>query len=379
MSSSRAFLQMREVTVEAVETKAGLRAFLRFPERLYRYDPLWVAPLLRDQRALLSPTNPFFAHAEIRLFLAQRGQEIVGRVAAIVDQMHIERWGERAGFFGFFESLPEKEVVSALLEAARAWLHGMGMTVIRGPVSLSTNHECGLLVEGFGQPPRLLMPYNPPYYASLLEGVGFIGVKDLLSYDLDLSQALPERLSVLARTAEVKGVRVRGFNLKALREEAQVMRALYNSSWQQNWGFVPMSEAEAAFMAARLRPLLASELALVAEWRALPVGFALSLPDYNPALRLLRGRTTPWGMLRFLWQRRSLNEMRVLALGILPGYRRRGIDALLIRETVEGGRQRGYRRAELSWILEENTVMRRTVEQLGGKVAKRYRLYEASL
>ena len=370
---------MREVAVEVVETKAGLRAFLRFPERVYQYDPLWVAPLLRDQSALLSPTNPFFAHAEIRLFLARRGREIVGRVAAIVDQLHIEHWRERAGFFGFFESLPEEEVVGALLDATRTWLSGRGMTVIRGPVSPSTNHECGLLVDGFGQPPRLLMPYNPPYYASLLEGVGFIGVKDLLSYDFDLSQALPERLSVLARTAEAKGARVRGFNLKALREEAQVMRSLYNSAWQQNWGFVPMGEAEAAFMAARLRPLLAPELALIAEWGGKPVGFALSLPDYNPALRLLRGCATPWGMLRFLWRRRSLDEMRVLALGILPDYRRRGIDALLIRETFQGGRRRGYRRAELSWILEENTLMRRTVEQLGSKVAKRYRLYEASL
>jgi len=379
VSSSRTILQMREVTVEAVETKAGVRAFLRFPERVYQYDPLWVAPLLRDQSALLSPTNPFFAHAEIRLFLARRGREIVGRVAAIVDQMHIERWGERAGFFGFFESLPEKEVVKALLEAARAWLHGRGMATIRGPVSLSTNHECGLLIEGFGQPPRLLMPHNPPYYASLLEGAGFIQVKDLLSYDFDLPQVLPERFSVLARHAEAKGARVRCLDLKAFREEAQVIRVLYNGSWQQNWGFLPMSEAEAAFMAARLRPLLAPDLALIAEWGAKPVGFALSLPDYNPALRLLRGHTTPWGMLRFLWQRRLLDEIRVLALGILPDYRRRGIDALLIRETFEEARRRGYRRAELSWILEENTVMRRTVEQLGGRVAKRYRLYEASL
>jgi GNAT superfamily N-acetyltransferase len=293
--------------------------------------------------------------------------------------MHIERWEERAGFFGFFESLPEKEVVRALLEAARAWLHGRGMAIIRGPVSPSTNHECGLLVEGFGQPPRLLMPYNPPSYASLVEGVGFVQVKDLLSYDFDLSQALPERLSVLARDAEAKGARVRCLDLKAFPEEAQVMRMLFNSSWRQNWGFVPMSEAEAAFMATRLRLLLAPDLALIAEWGAKPVGFALSLPDYNPALRLLRGHTTPWGMLRFLWRRRSLDEMRVLALGILPDYRRRGIDALLIQETVERARRRGYRRAELSWILEENTVMRRTVEQLGGRVAKRYRLYEAAV
>ena len=368
---------MGAITVEAVEGRGGLRAFLRFPERLYRDDPLWVAPMRRDQRALLSPASPLFTHAEARLLLARRGGDIVGRVAAIVDHRHLKRWGERAGFFGFFESLPDGEVAEALLDAARAWLRARGMAILRGPVNPSTNDECGVLVEGFGRPPRLLMPYNPPYYPALLEGAGLRPARDLLSYDADLPAELPERVARVARAAEAQGARVRALDPRALREEAQEIRALFNAAWRENWGFVPMSPAEAAFMAARLRPLLVPDLALIAECGGRPVGFVLSLPDYNPALRLLRGRATPWGLIRFLWRRRSLDEMRVLALGILPEHRRRGIDALLLRATFEAARRRGYRRAELSWVLEDNAVMRRTAERWGGRVVKRYRLYEA--
>lgn len=368
---------MGAITVEAVGTRGGLRAFLRFPERLYRYDPHWVAPLLRDQRALLSPANPFFAHAEASLFLARRNGDIVGRVVTIVDHRHLERWGERVGFFGFFESLLDSEVAGALLGATRAWLRARGIAILRGPVSLSTNHECGLLVEGFGRPPRLLMPYNPPYYSALLEGAGLSRVKDLLSYDADLPEAFPEGVAVVARVAEARGARVRALDPAALREEAKVIQGLYNGAWSENWGFVPMSKAEAVFMVDRLRPLLVPELVLIAECGSRPVGFALSLPDYNPALRLLRGRATPWGILRFLRRRRSLDEIRVLALGVIPGYRRRGIDALLLRATFEAARRRGYRRAELSWILEDNALVRRAIERLGARVVKRYRLYEA--
>lgn len=370
---------MGAVAVEAVTSESGLSAFIRFPERLYRKNPLWVAPLRRDQMALLSPSNPFFAHAEAQLLLARRSAEVVGRLAVISDRRHLEQWGEQVGLFGFFESIHDVEVARALLDMARAWLRSRGMAIIRGPVSPSTNHECGLLVEGFDRPPRVLMPYNMPFYAALLEGAGLKAVKELLSYDVDLPEVLPEWLARLARAAEGRGISVRPLNAKALQQEAQLIRELYNAAWSENWGFVPMSEAEAAFMACRLRHFLIPDLALIAEWKAKPVGFVLSLPDYNPALSLLQGRITPWGILRFLWRRRSLNEMRVMAMGILPGYRKRGIDALLIRATIEQARRRGYRRAEPSWILEDNALMRRTIERLGGKVVKRYRLYEESL
>lgn len=370
---------MGAVAVEAVASRGGLSAFVRFPERLYQKNPLWVAPLRGDHRALLSPSNPFFMHAEVRLLLARRSAEVVGRLAVILDHQHLERWGEKVGFFGFFESIHDVDVARALLDAARAWLRPRGMAIIRGPVSPSANHECGLLVEGFDAPPRVLMPYNMPYYPALLERAGFKAVKELVSYDIDLPEAFPERLAPVARAAEERGIRVRPFNPRALQQEAQVIRLLYNAAWNENWGFVPMSEAEAAFMARRLRHFLVPEFALIAEWQGQPVGFVLSLPDYTPALSRLQGRITPWGIVRFLWRRRSLDEIRVMAMGVLPGYRKRGIDALLIRATFEEARRRRYQRAELSWVLEDNALMRRTIERLGGKVAKRYRLYESSV
>jgi len=365
------------ITVQAVGSRKSLRAFLSFPERLYREDPLWVAPIRRDQLALLSPTNPFFAHAKAQLLLAWQDGKVVGRIAAIVDNRYLEEWKEHVGFFGFFESLPEAGVATALLDSARAWLRARGMARLRGPVNPSINHECGLLVEGFSHPPRILMPYNPPYYSALLEEAGLRRAKDLLSYDLDLADELPDRFHQITQAVERRGARVRALNPKAFREEVGLITKLYNAAWQKNWGFVPVTEEEAALIASRLRPFLVSELALIAEWEGVPVGFALSLPDYNPALRLLRGRATPWGLLRFHFRQRTLDEMRVLAFGVLPEQRKRGIDALLLLATHEAASRHGYRRAELSWILEDNVLMRRTVERLGGRLAKRYRLYEA--
>lgn len=370
---------MRTLTVEAVEDRRGLRAFIRFPETLYRDDPCWVPPLRGDERARLSASNPLFAHAEARLFVARRGGEVMGRVAAIVERWHLERWRDGAGFFGFFEAVADDDVAGSLFEAARGWLRARGLAVMRGPVSPSTHDECGLLTEGFEHPPRILMPYNPPYYPALLERAGLQPVHELLSYEVEVPPVLPERVSVVARAAEARGVRIRSLDRGRLASEAEVFRSVYNAAWSENWGFVSMSQSETAWMASRLRPVLVPELALFAEWDSRPVGFLLCLPDLNPALRLLRGRVTPWGLLRFFWRRRSVDALRLLALGVLPEYRRRGIEALLFREAFGAMRRLGYRRAELGWILEENAVTRRAAERWGARVVKRYRIYEGPL
>jgi GNAT superfamily N-acetyltransferase len=370
---------MGALTVEAVADRRGLRAFIRFPEVLYRADPRWIPPLRRDERARLSASNPLFAHAEARLFLARRDGEVVGRVAAILERRHLDRWRDGAGFFGFFEAVADEQVAAALFEPARAWLRARGLTVMRGPVNPSAHDECGLLTEGFDRPPRILMPYNPPYYPALLEGVGLRPVRELLSYEVDTPAALPEPVSTVARAAERRGVRIRPLEPRRLAAEAEVIRRLYNAAWSENWGFVPMSEGEVAAMASRLRPVLVPELALFAEWDSRPVGFVLCLPDVNPALRLLKGRVTPWGLVRFRRRARSLDELRLLTLGVLPEYRRRGVEALLLRETLGAIRRLGYRRVELGWILEENRVTRRLAERWGARVVKRYRMYEGPL
>jgi GNAT superfamily N-acetyltransferase len=224
-----------------------------------------------------------------------------------------------------------------------------------------------------------MMPYNPSYYPTLLERAGLRPVRELLSYELDVPPALPEAISRVVNAASGRGVRVRSLDPSRLSAEAEAFRSIYNAAWSKNWGFVPMSESEAAWMASHLRPVLVPELALVAEWDGRPVGLFLCLPDLNPALRLLRGRVTPLGLLRFLLRRRGADELRVILLGVLPQFRRRGIEALLLQEAFGAIRRLGYRRAELGWIDEENAVTRRAAERWGARVVKRYRMYEAAL
>ena len=366
-------------TIQAVEDERALRAFLRFPERLYHNDPCWVPPLRRDERARLSPSNPFFTHAEVGLFLARQGDEVLGRVGAIVDRWHLERWKDGAGFFGFFEAVADDGIAGSLLAAAREWLRDQGVRVMRGPFSPSTHDECGLLVEGFQQPPRILMTYNPPYYAGLLERAGLRAIHELLTYDMNVPPTLPDKIERLARAVEERGVRVRRLDRARMTAETEVFRTIYNAAWAENWGFVPMGEGEAAEMASRLRQIVVPELALFAEWDGRPVAFLLLLPDLNPAIRLLKGRVTPWGLVRFLWKQRRLEEVRLLVLGVLPEYRRRGIEALLLREAYGSVRRLGFRRVEIGWVLEDNKVTRQATERWGAWVAKRYRIYEGAV
>lgn len=368
---------MDTLAVNAVEDRRGLRAFLRFAESLYRDDPRWVPPLRRDERARLSPSNPFFAHAEAQLFLASRGREVVGRVAAIVDRWHLERWKDGAGFFGFFESVADEAVAGALFAAVREWLRGKGLVSMRGPFNPSTHDVCAVLTEGFQYPPRIMMPYNPPYYPALLEQAGLRPIHELLSYEVDVPSVLPQGIGRVAAGASARGARIRSLDPARLAAEAESFRRIYNAAWAENWGFVAMSEAEMAWMAAQLRQVLVPDLALIAEWDGQPVGFFLCLPDLNPALRLLRGRITPWGLLRFLWRRRRVETLRVILLGVVPEYRRRGVEALLLQEGFHAVRRLRYRLAELGWILEENAVTRRTAERWDARLVKRYRLYEA--
>jgi GNAT superfamily N-acetyltransferase len=253
------------------------------------------------------------------------------------------------------------------------------MQSLRGPFNPSTNDMCGILTTGFEHPPRIMMPYNPAYYPALFEGVGLRPVRELLAYELDPPALLPEAVHRVAETAAGRGCRVRSLDPGRLGEEAEAFRLVYNAAWSENWGFVPMSQAEAAWMASQLREVLVPELALVAEWDGRPVGFFLCLPDVNPALRLLRGRLTPWGLCRFLLRRRRVDELRLILLGVDPEYRRRGVEALLLREGYGAVRRLGYRRVEVGWILEENTMTRQMTKRWEAREVKRYRIYQGPL
>jgi GNAT superfamily N-acetyltransferase len=364
------------VEIVPVTTDRDLHAFLRLPWHIYRDDPRWVPPLLFEQRQLLTGQHPFFEKAEMRLFLARDGDQVVGRVAAILDHHFLDVHQEPVGFFGFFECAADGGVTERLLGAARAFLGDKGMRAIRGPVNPSMHHPCGLLVEGFEFPPAFLMPYNPPAYRGLLEGAGCQKAKDLLAYRVVIPAVPPPKVARLAPEAEQKGIRVRPINMKRLGEEVEIFRDLYNTAWHHNWGFTPMTPAEAQWMARHLKSLFVPSLALIAETQGQPIGFLMLLPDYNQVLRHLNGRLGPVGLLKFLWYRRRIRDARLILLGVRPEHRARGADALLTLVALQALKREGFIHAEISWMLEDNRVVIRLAERFGGIPYKRYRIYE---
>jgi len=360
-----------------VRGRRDLEAFVALPYQLYRRDPRWVPPLRRDVRQLLSPTkNPFFEHGEAGYFLARREGRVVGRIAAIHNRLHNQVHGDRVGFFGFFESVDDAAVAAALVDAAAAWLEPRALDVIRGPVSFSTNDEAGLLVEGFDTPPAVMMPHNPPYYATLVEAAGFRKAKDLLAYQRS-DTGLPERLVRGASLTEQRyGLRIRAMDMKRFDREVEVIKALYNASWERNWGFVPMTDHEIDHLAEQLKPVVVPEIVLFAEREDETVGFAVALPDLNVALRANpSGRMFP-GILKVLWAARKIDRIRILLLGVVPSWRGKGIDVMLFKHVWEKATAKGYFWGEGGWILEDNHVMRNGLERMGFEVYKTYRLYD---
>lgn len=371
------------VRVEPVRGRRDLRRFIDLSWRINAGDPNWVPPLRSDLMTVLRrDKHPFHQHASVEYFLAWRGDRVVGRIAAIVNRTHVEFHEEPLGFFGFFEVERDQEAASALLAAAEDWVRARGMERIRGPASFSTNDEAGLavLVDGFEHPPAIMMAHNPPYYAELIEGAGYEKAKDLLAYMVE-GPTPPERLVEGVRRLQQRvGVRIRPVDVRRFGDEVAIIKGIYNTAWARNWGFVPLSDAEFDHLARQLRPVLEPRLCLIAEVGDEPVGFALALPDYNQALRHLKdGRLFPFGIFKLLWYRRRIDAARVLTLGLKPGFRRMGIDAMLYLRIFEEGTKLGYKRAECSWILEDNWDMRRGLERLGAYVYKTYRLYEKAL
>ncbi|HEV8712117.1 MAG TPA: GNAT family N-acetyltransferase [Candidatus Binatia bacterium] len=338
-------------------------------------------PLLFDLKKLLDPhRHPFHRHAEVQYFLARRGEEVLGRIAAIVNHQYVQFHDEATGFFGFFESVADEHIAAELLAAAEQWVSQRGMWRMRGPMNFSTNEECGLLVDGFQYPPAVMMPYNLPYAAQLLEAVGYTKAKDLLAYVLD-DVTPPERLvRGVARLQHHHNITIRPINLRWFRQDVALMLEVYNSAWERNWGFVPMTKAEVDSLARQLRWVGNPNLCLIAEIKGEAVGFALALPDYNQALRYLDGRLLPFGLLKLLWHRRKITAARILTLGLKPGFRHMGIDAMLYLRLWQEAPKNGYTAwVECSWILEDNWAMRRGLERMGARVYKTYRIYEKAL
>ncbi len=354
--------------------------FVQVPFDLYRDDPNWVAPLRFDHMTQTDPKkNPFFEHADVQHFLARRDGRAVGRIAAIENHRHNEIHEEKIGHFGWFEA-DEEDAAAGLLAAALDWAKTRGLTRVLGPVSYSMNDVCGLLVDGHDAPPRILMPYNPPTYADWIEAAGFGKAKDLLAFWITSKHAVNPRLARVAdRLAKRSGLTLRQMDMSRFRDEVALVRDLYNRSWEKNWGFVPMTDAELDHMAASMKPIVDPRCVLFAEMKGEVVGFALALPELHRVLIKNRsGRLFPFGLLRILFGKSKIDELRLLTLGVLPEHRSKGIDAALIHGAVTKYQEAGYHSCECSWILEDNEKMLAGMEIFGGTIDKRYRVYEKS-
>ena len=368
--------------IAPVSNGHDLDRFIAFPYDHYRDDRLWVPQLRRDVRILLTPgKNPFWEHAEAQYWTARRRDgQVVGRIGAIKNDMHNKEHNDRVGFYGFFESIDDQDVANALFDTAAAWLRTKGFDTMRGPMSPSVNDECGLLIKNNGTPPSLMMPYNFSYYERLHDRYGFTKAKDLLAYDGGGGEAAPERFLRLGQRAlKRSGVTLRTLDKKRFEAEVELIKKLYNSAWEKNWGFVPLTDAEIDHLAKQLKPIVVPDLVIFAERGSEVVGFAVGLPDFNLALLHNRsGRMFP-GILKVLWHARRIHRARVLLLGVIPEFRGRGIDAILYHLTWHNSVAHGMPSGEAGWFLEDNELIIKAALELGFHHTKTYRIYDKPL
>lgn len=374
-----------DISVTRVSTPADRLAFIKSQWNFYTNDPNFVPPIIADRKKLLdTKKNPFYQHAEMELFLARRGNAIVGRIAAITNALHNELHNDNIGFFGFFECENNAETAAALFRAAEDWLRARGKTHIRGPVNPSMNDECGLLVDGFDSPPTILMTYNPRYYERLITKQGFAKAKDLYAYILDNDDYINSKVKrIIGSLRERSKMSIRSIDFKnkaQFKRDVTTLKEIYNAAWQLNWGFVKMTSEEFDFMANDLKQIANPDYALILEIHGKPAGFALALPDINQVLIHNKKGSLLGAVWQLMTKKKKINQLRIIVLGILPEFQRSGGDAALYYEIGERGLKNGNRFGEASWILEDNVMMNRALQSsMNGKVYKTYRLYEKAL
>lgn len=365
--------------IKRVVTQKDLKRFIGLPYKLYQDDRNWVAPLRSEQEAQFNPRkNPMLDHCEYALFLAMESDTVLGRVSAFVDQLAVDYWRERIGLFGSYECVDDASVSQQLLQAASSWLKSRGMQFMRGPWSFASQ-EWGLVVEGFTPPPVILAPYNPPWYNEQMKNAGFQKVKDLLVYYIDAREGyqIPERILLLTDKIQKRyGVRVRGVNMKDLENDVVTILKVANESIADNWGFYPVTEAEARALARDMKAIVNPKALLIAENQSgKPIGFAMSLPDINLLIRGLQGHMFPLGFLRMLFGLKGIQQYRMWALGVIPEYQGKAIDTLLYRATYDALFSPQIR-LEINYVLEDNDRMNNALIKLGSKPLRRYRIYQ---
>jgi GNAT superfamily N-acetyltransferase len=371
--------------IRPVTTRRDLRRFVALPSELYRNEPRWIAPLDMDVRKRLDRArNPFFEHAEAEYFLAWRDGQPVGRITAHIDHRFNEFQSNRWGMFGFFECERSAETAHALLGTAEAWLRERDRDRMVGPMDFTTNDECGLMIEGHERPPIILSSWHHPYYQELLESYGLVKAIDLLMWSLHISGRSNVRDAIWRRAERVEseyGIVVRSMRKRDLDAEVSRFLEVYNAAWERNWAAVPLSEQEVRHYAKELRPILDENWAFIAERSDTGevVGAALTLPDYNQVLAHLHGRLLPFGWAKALYWRRKIDAVRVFALGVKPDYQHTGVAARFYQLHFDAAERTPQKGGEMGWVLETNRPMNRAMEGMGGRIVRRFRVYERTL
>jgi len=372
--------------VTPVKSRRDRKAFIQFPFDLYADTDVWVPPLRLDTSTLINPRkNAFFEHGDMQLFLARDGKgNVVGRIAAIKNGMHLKKYDDGVGFFGFFESIEDGEVSAALFEAAASWLRDQGLSSMRGPTNPSMNDVAGLLVGGFDKQPAILMPYSHGYFEGLLKGWGFERVMTMWAYytnsKLIKSEKLRRGTELLLR--RYPGLEVRRMDKSRFEDEARIILDIYNDAWSENWGHVAMTEGEFAQLAKELKQIVDERLVVIIEDNGAPIAFAVTLPDLNHALKMLRsGRLLPFGIFKLLFLAKSgvIREVRMPLMGVKKSHQGKGLDAILVYSTIQNSAELGVLGCEMSWVLDNNLVLRNSLETMGGVKDKEYAMFEAQI
>jgi hypothetical protein len=367
--------------IEVVEATSK-KEFVLFPWKIYKKHKYWVPPLIKEEINLLDEDkNPFYKYAKIKLFLAYRDKEVVGRIAACINKRHNEYHKDKVGFFGFFDCINDLDVSEALLDKASSCLHQQGMDRMRGPMNPSMNDTCGLLVKGFFSPPVFMMPYNPYYYIDLLEAYGLKKIKDLYAHYLSTLSRPQERLIQIGKKIKKRfNITLRYFSKKNFKRDMNIIKNIYSQAWKDNWGFVPPTDEEIAYGTEKMKSIVPEKFIIIAEKEGEPCGYSLIFPDFNQALKAANGKITIFNFLKFLFALKKINNSRLITLGIVDKYRNLGIDLLLYLESFKVVEGSGYAGGELSWTLEDNFVINKPIEdKMKAELYKIYRIYEKEI
>ncbi len=374
-----------EISIKPLSGRSELLRFIKSEWNFYKDDPYWVPPLILDRlKTLDTKKNPFFKHSVIQLFLALKGNDIVGRIAAIVNENHNKTHNDRVGFFGFFECIDDQEVANKLFDTAANWVADRGMDTLRGPLNPSMNDVPAMLYEGFDSIPQLMMPYNQKYHIKLYENYGFEKAQDLLGYKLDQNKFLTDKLKRIQEIVRKRyDLTTRDVNLKdkeQFKKDVQTLKDIYNAAWQPNWGFVKWTDEEFDYLAEDMKQMADPRLAFIVESKGKPAGFAFGMPNLNQIMKYNRsGRLLPF-LYHYFTKKKKMNWMRILALGIMPEFHQKGIDSVLYYEIGTRAVSQGLVHGDASWLLESNVMINRAMVQvLDGKLYKRFRIWEKKI